>query len=110
MRIWDIEPKYLCPKHLVAAHHELHAIWNILTKNKKGYRQHPETQRWVGKLKALYQRHEKLVQELQRRGYQHRSPLNKKLARGRAKQNVLLDSLKKQKEILKNKSCGCLLK
>ncbi|MFA5358434.1 MAG: pyrimidine dimer DNA glycosylase/endonuclease V [Patescibacteria group bacterium] len=107
MRVWDISPKYLCNKHLVAEHHELHAIWAIITKNKKGYSQHPETKRWVGKLKALYLRHEKLVKEFASRGYRHLSPLDKKLARGSARQNVLVDSLERQREILKKKNCQC---
>jgi len=110
MRIWDIEPKYLCQKHLVAEHRELHAIWNIITKNKKGYSNHPETKRWVGKLKALYYRHEKLVKEMKKRGYRHQTPLDKKLARGQEKQTSYLHSKKQQKNILKNKPCGCPIK
>jgi len=110
MRVWDIEPKYLCRNHLLGEHRELHAIWSVLVKNKKGYRQHPETKRWQGKLKALYLRHEKLVKELVRRGYQHHSFLDKRLARGRAKQDYLLDSLSKQKKLLRNKNCPCFIK
>ena len=109
MRIWDISPKYLCHKHLLAEHRELHAVWAILTEGKKGYRQHPETKRWVGKLKALYLRHEKLVLEFKRRGWNHQTPLDKKLAIGRAKQDVLIDSLACQKQLLRQKNCPCLL-
>ena len=60
MRVWDIHPKHLCRKHLLAEHRELHGLWNILTKHKGrgGYSRHPETLRWVGKLKALCLRHE----------------------------------------------------
>jgi hypothetical protein len=60
MRIWDIHPQYLCRKHLLAEHRELHGLWNILTKHKGkgGYSHHPETLRWFGKQKALYYRHE----------------------------------------------------
>ncbi|MCS7150780.1 MAG: pyrimidine dimer DNA glycosylase/endonuclease V [Endomicrobia bacterium] len=107
MRIWDIEPKFLCRKHLLGEHRELHAIWNILTKNKKGYSKHPETLRWRGKLKSLYIRHEKLVKEMLKRGYKHNSELDKNLAKGKAKQNVLINSLEEQKQILKQKGCSC---
>ncbi|HPI67359.1 MAG TPA: pyrimidine dimer DNA glycosylase/endonuclease V [bacterium] len=110
MRIWDIEPKFLCRSHLLGEHRELHAIWSVIVKNKKGYSQHPETKRWQGKLKALYWRHEKLVKEMARRGYQHYSFLDKRLARGKAKQNYLLDSLTKQRNLLKNKKCPCFIK
>src|SRR5579872_4752009 len=73
MRIWDLPCRILCRQHLLGEHRELHAIWNVLTKGKKGYRRHPETLRWQGKLKALYKRHEEQVRELRARGYEHRS-------------------------------------
>ncbi|MDD2702808.1 MAG: pyrimidine dimer DNA glycosylase/endonuclease V [Candidatus Omnitrophica bacterium] len=107
MRIWDISPKKLCRNHLLGEHRELHAIWAILTKNKKGYSRHPETLRWKGKLAALYSRHKMLAGEMNRRGYNHHSKLDYILAVGITKQSVFLDSRKKQKEILRNKNCGC---
>lgn len=111
MRVWDIHPKHLCRKHLLAEHRELHGLWNILTKHKGrgGYAHHPETLRWVGKLKALYFRHEALVKEFLARGYLHHTPLDKKLARGSDNQKVFLNTIKEQKTILKNKPCICLL-
>lgn len=109
MRIWDIEPENLCRKHLLAEHRELHGLWNILTRHKQkgGYSRHPETLRWVGKKKALYNRHQGLVKEMIRRGYKHNSPLDKNLADDLNKQDLLLDSHKAQKKILKNKNCDC---
>jgi len=109
MRIWDIETKYLCRKHLLGEHRELHGLWNILTKHgmKGGYSKHPETLRWVGKEKALYLRHEEILKEMQKRGYKEKSPLDKKLAIGKSKQNVLINTIEEQKEILKNKGCDC---
>jgi len=107
MRIWDISPTYLCRQHLLGEHRELHAIWSILTKNKKGYRNHPETKRWQGKLKALYLRHQQLVKEIEKRRYHHDSDFNKKLARGKAKQDYFLQTKKEQKKFLKNKKCQC---
>ncbi|MFC1808765.1 pyrimidine dimer DNA glycosylase/endonuclease V [Candidatus Omnitrophota bacterium] len=107
MRIWDISPKKLCRNHLLGEHRELHAIWVVLTKNKKGYSKHPETLRWKNKLAALYLRHEKLVEEMLRRGYKHKSDLNKRYARGATKQQMFIDSPKRQREILKSKKCEC---
>lgn len=107
MRIWDIEPRYLCKNHLLAEHRELHAIWNILTKKKKGYSKHPETLRWKEKLKALYLRHEKLIVELKERGYKHNSPLNPKLAKGHKNQTIFVNTIKEQKQILRKKKCDC---
>jgi hypothetical protein len=107
MRIWDIPPGQLCQKHLLGEHRELHAIWTILTTDKKGYRNHPETKRWIGKLKALYNRHEELVQEMERRGYVHKSPLDKTLATGSRLQDVFINTIDEQKIILQNKPCIC---
>lgn len=107
MRIWDLSPRVLCRQHLLGEHRELHGLWNILTKGKAGYSRHPETLRWVGKLRALYDRHEALVSEMQRRGYNHATPLDKKLAKGSAKQNVRIDSLPRQRLLLKEKGCEC---
>lgn len=107
MRIWDIEPRKLCRNHLLGEHRELHAIWSVLTNNKKGYSKHPETLRWKGKLAALYSRHKKLIEEMKKRGYSHKSNLNHRLASGIRKQSLFVDSHKKQIEILRNKNCGC---
>jgi hypothetical protein len=95
---------------LLGEHRELHAIWSILVKNKKGYSLHPETLRWKGKLKALYIRHDLLVKEMAKRGYRHNSELDKRLAKGRAVQDYFLHTIKEQRIILKNKPCKCPLK
>ncbi len=112
MRIWDIEVKKLCRKHLLGEHRELHGLWNILTKHggRGGYSHHPETKRWIGKLKALYIRHEALVREMKRRGYDHRSPLDKKYAVGKRTQDFLINSLREQQKLLQAKPCDCLLR
>jgi hypothetical protein len=107
MRIWDIAPKKLCRNHLLGEHRELHAIWSVLTKNKKGYSRHPETLRWKGRLAALYSRHKMLVEEMEGRGYNHKSKLDHRLAKGIKIQSVFVDSRKEQKEILRNKNCSC---
>lgn len=109
MRIWDIPPKYLCRKHLLAEHRELHGLWNILTIHKGvgGYSHHPETQRWIGKTHALYLRHESLVQELIHRGYKHYTPLDKKLADGNKIQDTFINTINEQKQNLFHKRCEC---
>ncbi|PIX62302.1 hypothetical protein CO057_00715 [Candidatus Uhrbacteria bacterium CG_4_9_14_0_2_um_filter_41_50] len=111
MRVWDIHPKYLCRKHLLGEHRELHGLWNILTKHdgKGGYSQHPETKCWVGKLRALYDRHQALVEEMKKRGYNHASDLDQSLATGQGEQDTLIDTIENQKNILKEKPCDCLL-
>ena len=107
MRIWDIPPEKLCRNHLLGEHRELHALWSIILNNKKGYSRHPETLRWIGKLKALYLRHEEQVKEMKKRGYNHNTPLDEKLATGKEIQDELIDSIEEQKTLLKNKKCDC---
>jgi len=107
MRIWDIHPCKLCRSHLLGEHRELHAVWSILTQGKKGYSGHPETKRWEGKLKALSERHEKLVREMCKRGYEHKSCLDPSLAKGRGIQDKHIDAPEQQIRILKRKKCGC---
>ncbi len=109
MRIWDIKPGRLCRNHLLGEHRELHCIWVVLTQGKKGYSRHPETLRWRGHLKALYLRHTKLVAEMERRGYHHKSPLDKRLASGSSVQNKYIDSPHRQRMMLAAKKCECLL-
>ena len=107
MRIWDLPPSELCRQHLLGEHRELHGLWQILTLGKTGYSRHPETLRWVGKLHALYLRHEAVVEEMARRGYQHATPLDPHLATGSAVQDVFVDPLERQRELLRAKGCDC---
>jgi hypothetical protein len=107
MRIWDIPPDKLCRQHLLGEHHELHALWSIIINNKKGFAHHPETMRWRGKLRALYFRHEALVEEMIKRGYKHRTPLDPAFATGKAFQDEFLSSYEEQARILKERGCDC---
>ncbi len=67
-------------------------MWVVITQNKKGYSKHPETLRWVGKLKAMYLRHEKQVKEMENRGYDHQSSLDIKNATGKSSQDVFVNA------------------
>jgi hypothetical protein len=92
---------------LLGEHSELHGIWSILTQEKKGYANHPEVLRWKGKLRSLYLKHEEIVEEMQRRGYKHNSPLDPDLATGPGQQDTFVDSPEEQARILRNKGCDC---
>jgi len=107
MRIWDIPPEKFCRNHLLGEHRELHAVWSIITNNKKAYSNHPEILRWKGKLRSLYLRHEKLVAEMTIRGYKHHTPLELELATGEEVQDVLVVPYEEQVRILRNKGCDC---
>lgn len=107
MRIWDVEPAWLCRQHLLGEHREFHAVWTVLTEDKTGYANHPETIRWRGKAKALFNRHAKLVKEMMKRGYGHHSPLDVAQAKGPDVQTVFVDSPAEQLTLLKLKGCEC---
>jgi hypothetical protein len=77
VRIWCVPVQELNRQHLLGEHLELHIIVTALQK-KKGYFKHPQTQRFntpTG-LSELLCRHQEQVEEMQRRGYNHKSPLN----------------------------------
>jgi hypothetical protein len=107
VRIWDVPVQRLCRSHLLGEHRELHAVWNIITLGKKGYATHPETRRWVGKLSALYRRHEDQVREIERRGWRHQSPLDATLAVGADRQDAFVTPPEQQERMLIERGCGC---
>jgi hypothetical protein len=107
VRIWDLDPRLLCDQHLLGEHRELHAIWSVLTTGKTGYANHPETLRWQGRLAALHRRHDEQVAEMDRRGFRHASPLDRRLATGAARQTEVIDSLEAQRARLAARGCGC---
>jgi hypothetical protein len=108
MRIWDLPPSVLCRQHLLAEHRELHGLWNILVFNKLGYSHHPETLRWVGKLGALFKRHEMLVKEMKCREYKHHTPLDAwRATDSKEVQTDFVESVNSQVEKLKKKGCKC---
>ena len=108
MRIWDVPVSDLCRKHLLGEHRELHGLWNILTLGKSGYRNHPETKRWVGRLCHLAARHEEQVKEVASRGWNHRSPLlDIPLYNAEEPRPGLLHTLDEQRVLLLRKNCDC---
>lgn len=107
MRVWDVDPELLCSRHLLGEHNEIHAVWAVITENLKGYSHHPETARWRGKLKALYLRHEKTAKEMEKRGFNHKSPLDKRRATGKAVQDEFVDPIQVQERLLSEKDKEC---
>lgn len=72
MRMWMVDPKIMCRKHLLGEHVECHMFVGTIHKNKnmKGYFKNELL--CVSKLKT---RHDELVKEMIRRGYNHKSEL-----------------------------------
>jgi hypothetical protein len=72
MRMWMVDPRVMCRKHLLGEHVELHMFVGHLRRGRRieGFIAHNCVEP-----KSLERRHAALVRELQRRGYRHRSPL-----------------------------------
>ncbi len=105
MRIWDIHPGYLNRQSLLGEHRELHGIISIITNNKKGYAQHPETLRWKDSLWAIRQRHQSLSAEMFLRGYKEASPLKAQFPKG-PWPNHFIDRPRVQFNLLKERYVG----
>ena len=72
MRMWMIDPKILCRKHLLGEHVELHMIVGSLRKKKsiKGF-----IKSNCIEPQSIALRHAQLVEEILSRGYNHKSSL-----------------------------------
>lgn len=106
MRVWDIHPGYLSRQSLLGEHAEIHALYNIITGNKRGYSRHPETLRWAENSDLLVLRHNLLTLEMKLRGFQHHSPLpfsTDRSERERFKDISYVDLPSAQFEILRKK-------
>jgi len=72
MRMWLLDPRKMCRNHLLGEHVELHMLVGSINKgmNLDGYDGIIEPSK-------IKERHGKLVVEMERRGYNHKSPLKK---------------------------------
>jgi len=72
MRMWMVSPKHMCRKHLLGEHLETHMFVGCILKGIKleGY-----INKGLLEVDSLRNRHNALVKEMNRRGYNHKSPL-----------------------------------
>lgn len=71
---WPIPATELDDRRLLGEHNELLIMARAIAGLNRGYRNHPETRRWMGHSKAMKRRHDELAAEMIRRGFRHRSP------------------------------------
>lgn len=72
MRMWGVDPKFLCRNHLLGEHNEIHKHrHNFVKQHKITKRIHPIVQIEPNNMKK---RHDDLVIEMINRGYNHNSP------------------------------------
>ena len=72
MRMWMVEPKILCDKHLLGEHAECHMLAANLIRKRKitNYIKFN-----LLEPKSLHKRHDSLAWEMQQRKFKHKSPL-----------------------------------
>lgn len=73
-RMWMVDPEILCRQHLLGEHKELHQLLgNIEAENMGSIEGHAD--RGQIDTSLIKERHEKLVEEMKNRDYNHQSPL-----------------------------------
>ena len=72
MRMWNVPVEQMCRKHLMGEHVETHMFVGTMNaaKSLKGY-----IDKGLIEVDLLESRHEELAKEIERRGYNHNSPL-----------------------------------
>lgn len=72
MRMWNVDPKLMCRKHLLGEHVEMHMFAGSILKNKsiQGY-----LDKGLVEVHRIAQRHDELAAEMERRGFRHCSPM-----------------------------------
>jgi len=70
--MWNVEPGTMCRKHLLGEHVEMHMFAGCIRKGKSlsGY-----IHKGLVDTRLIRRRHDKLAEEMERRGYRHYSPL-----------------------------------
>ena len=73
MRMWNVPTEYLCRKHLLGEHVEMHMFIGTIDKgiSIKGY-----VDGGLVETQLISHRHDELVREMKKRGYNHNSPVN----------------------------------
>lgn len=74
MRMWKVNPKILCDKHLRGEHVEMHMFVGSILKGRslKGY-----VAKGLVEIHNIWKRHEELAKEMLRRDMKHESDLPK---------------------------------
>jgi hypothetical protein len=109
MRQWNVNPEFLCTKHLLGEHVEQHMFIGCWCKGTSltGY-----IDKGLVEIHNIIKRHDELANEMLRRGMIHKSPLNGEITGDEigcvdAEQNIkeLKRRCKKCRERIENASC-----
>jgi pyrimidine dimer DNA glycosylase len=95
--MWMVDPRKMCSQHLLGEHSEIHMLVATLIRKKSiaGF-----VEKKLIEVHSIRRRHQELVEEMQRRGMRHQSPLPVFRARrlGRVNRRVNLAELAKRCE------------
>ncbi len=72
MRMWNVDPKYMCTKHLLGEHVEMHMFVGHIKAGKALGRYASEG---LVDSSLIQARHDELMVEMKRRGMNHKSPM-----------------------------------
>jgi len=72
--MWMVDPKFMCDKHLLGEHCEIHMFIGAIRKGKRldGFIKNN-----LLEIGSIYNRHDELAQEMLKRGFKHNSILPK---------------------------------
>lgn len=76
MRMWNVDPKLLCRKHLLGEHVEMHMFIGTL---EIGNRMDGYVNGGLVEIHNIRKRHDELAAEMTRRGMKHQSPITSKV-------------------------------
>ena len=85
MRLWLVDPKMMCRKHLLGEHVECHMFVGTINKgvSVNGY-----VRLNLLEIEQLRSRHDELAIEIERRGYKHKTPLGEFSMQGISTQKI----------------------
>jgi hypothetical protein len=99
MRIWNVDPKLLCRQHILGEHLECHLFVGAINKGTsiKGY-----IKNGLVEVQNIKKRHDELANEMNNRGYNHKSPLQDYVS-----WEAGMVDIEQNIDILKNKCAKC---
>jgi len=76
MRMWNVNPKIMCNKHLLGEHLEMHMFIGCIVKKKsiQGY-----IDKGLVEVDNIIERHDSLVEEMKTRKMNHTTPIDNKV-------------------------------
>ena len=100
--MWCVDPEIMCRNHLLGEHFETHMFLSHINSGK-GFRGYVTGNKL--EVLSLVNRHDELVEEMKRRGYNHKSPIDEpdlRLVRNDQEEYIdgCIDTKKSLKELL----------